>query len=171
MRFSALSSEDLDTFLAPGIQGDRRRVLLRGALGSPGRLRNLYQDSEWETERQKIVAWYIEEPTWDILRRLKFAEERDAELKDRDEWRHLWRTWQTLSRDRILLSLGAQDEQFINPDAAPILRRMPSLNMAVLQKRYAETNDALGQLQTNTSPRLIAESLLLSWLQDPVHSM
>jgi len=163
VRFTTLSHHELSKVLPLGLPEEQQALLLRNAQGSQGRLWKLLQDEEWEEQRRQGITWYIQEPTWDTWQRIHFAAEQENNWKERESWRQLWALWQSLTRDRLMLVRGAAVATLWNPDTAPSLLNMPLLGSAALEQRLAQLHEALIQLQTNTSPRLIAETLLLGW--------
>ena len=163
VRFSALSFDDLAATLPESIAEPQRSLLLRLCGGSMGKLKALQDDNEWQERRLRHIDWYFGEPSWNTLQRLDFAKERDIEWRDREPWQELWSQWQSLSRDLLGLSLGMSSRHLLNPDVEGLLKSMPVLPQKSMVKRIEQLEDAHRQIQANTSPRLVAESLLLSF--------
>ena len=164
IRFTSLSLLDLSTQIPQDLSADKSQVLLRLAHGSMGRLHNLLQDEEWDEERRQNISWYLEEATWSELQRLKFAEERDGAWRQRYLWKTLWTSWLSLSRDRLMLDHQADETQLWNPDYKVQLLSLPHLSTKQMVQRIYSLTEADRQLEANTPPRMIAESLLLSWI-------
>ena len=164
LRFSALSQQELKSALPQGLAEPMRHLTLAAARGSLGELLRLCSQSDWLEDRQNNIAWYLEEPGWGMWERLKFAEEREAQWRERSNWQNFLQNWQALSRDRLMLALGVSDGLLNNPDFAKELKGMPTVDKIELQKRITGLGEALQQLAAYTTPRLIVESVLLSWM-------
>lgn len=165
IRFTPLAQDILAARLGEAYGAEQKRLLVRSAQGSMGQLLRLAEDETWDEERRQGIAWFVEEPRWGLAERLKFAEEQDAAWKERESWQQLWQLWQSLSRDRLVLALGGDAEALWNPDAFALLRGMPACGRARLELRIAQLREAQLRVQSYTSARLVAESLLLDWLQ------
>jgi len=164
IRFNPLSLSDLSAFLPESTPEAKRMTVLRCAGGSVGKLLSLTEDEDWDEGRHQGVAWYLEEPSWNLSQRMKFSEERDEQWRNRLPWQEMLRDWQSLTRDRLMMEHGIRENGVWNPDVAENLRRMPGLSPKQLMLRVVQLDEAMGQIESNTPPRLVAESLLLSWI-------
>ena len=171
LRFSKLTNVILNDVLNQNIPGARewqeskKIAVLNLANGSWGQLLRLQEDDQENTVEKRLqhIAWYIEEPNWTMLQRLSFAEKRNSEWKERDDWQDLWVQWESLTRDRIALARGVEAEHLLNIDVAVSLQQMPPCSEAKLWHRLSQLREALTQLSSYTSPRLVAEGLLIKW--------
>ena len=159
LRLRPLPVPRVDDFLrGEGADAEKAALLAHLSGGRPGyALRLLEDDSALDFRREKFGEFAELLPASRVVR-FDYAENL---AKDKDAFRETLLLWLSLWRDVMLESAGEADA-VTNIDHRPLIEKLTNkLDLYAAKKQLAITENAIGQLQRNVNPRLLAENLIL----------
>lgn len=160
LRLRPLPIPRVDEFLRQkGADAEKAALLAHLSAGRPGyALRLLEDDSSLEFRREKLDE-FVSMLSASRVTRFDYAE---TLAKDKDAFRETLLLWLSLWRDVMLQTAGEADA-VTNIDRRSLIEKLAAkLNLSEAKKQLADVENAIGQLQRNVNPRLLAEVLLLN---------
>jgi DNA polymerase-3 subunit delta' len=164
LRLRPLQLELLQAHLkSSGLPDDRARLLAHISGGRPGLALRLLQDEKLLAERAARLDELQALLPASRVDKFSYAEQLG---KDRDAMRQTILLWLSYWRDVLLQTAGAQMPLANVDRAAEIQALAARLDLSRVRRVVADLESALGRLERNVNPRLLAEVLLLDWPRD-----
>ncbi|MGE5654867.1 MAG: DNA polymerase III subunit delta' [Bacillota bacterium] len=161
IRFGPLPTPSLIKILGDrGVGGSQATVIARLARGSAQEALRMATSADWQEERAARLRTFAEVEDWDLVHRLKWAEEQDK-IQSKEQLTDLLKLWQSWYRDRMVAGLGGTREQLQNPDIEGELRRLPYRSRQAIEIDIKRLGEAVMALERNAVPRLVLENVLL----------
>ncbi len=161
VRFGQLPPASLEKILVEhGVGAEPSKILARLARGSAQEALRLAASPDWREERSTRLQQFAEIDGWDLIRRLKWAEEQDK-AQSKEQLIDMLKLWQSWYRDRMVVGLGADGKLLQNPDAEARLRGIPRRSRYELETDINRLGEAITALERNAVPRLVLENVLL----------
>ncbi len=161
VRFGPLPPMALEKILTQrGVSADQVSIIAKLARGSAQEALRLAETPGWQDERSARLRQFAEIDSWDLVQRLKWAEEQDK-AQSKEQLIDLLKLWQSWYRDRMVVTFGASVPQLQNPDAEAALKRLPPRSRHDLESDINRLGEAIIALERNAVPRLVLENVLL----------
>lgn len=164
IRFSPLTAAEIERHLLDNKLASAADAKLRArcAAGSIGRA--LSDDVESYKERREAMLDVLKALalTGDRTRLLRAAEGLN-EARNKDNYEANLELLETLIRDALLVAIGANEGQIVNPDVLPQLKELArGLNSARAANWIAQIEDVREQLAVNINRKPATDSLFLT---------
>ncbi|MGE5655001.1 MAG: DNA polymerase III subunit delta' [Bacillota bacterium] len=161
VRFGKLPPASLEMILNErGVDEKQSALIVKLAQGSAQEALRLASAPEWQEQRAVRLQMFAEADGWDLIQRLKWAEEQDK-VQSKEQLIDMLKLWQSWYRDRMIVSMGADEEQLQNPDALLQLRRLSQRSRKDFETDIHRFGEAIMALERNAVPRLVLENVLL----------
>ena len=167
VRFSPLTVAEIEEYLLANkvVPKSEARLVARCASGSIGRALN--GDLESYKEHREIMMRVLKSLalTGDTSTLLRAAEAMN-EARYKDDYEFRLELLETLIRDSLVLSLGVSDEQVVNEDLLPELRRIAERVDGKKANRWISAiEEVREQLEVNINRRPATDALFLTMAQ------